>query len=316
MAAPREGAFLSFDFPHAGETYSLLSAVVWAVAVILFRKSGDVVPPRALNVFKNTLALGLVGLTMLLLGTTFLPTERTATEWLVLLVSGALGLGIADSLVFAGLNRLGASRFAVVDCSFTPWIFLSSSIYLEEELTPIKLAAGALVVCAVLVGTFERGDAEKPIPRGTLVAGAVFGLTAMLVMAIGVVIAKPVLVKVDPWWAIGVRLVGGVLTSLVISLASADWGALALAFTPGRHWRLTVPATCVGTYLAMCLWILGIKFTQVTISSVLNQTCTIFTIVFATIFLRERLTPRRVIAIGLGFAGAALVSLQQVLAPK
>ncbi len=159
------------------------------------------------------------------------------------------------------------------------------------------------------MGTFERDDTEKPIPRATLVAGAAFGLTAMLVMAIGVVIAKPVLEKVDPWWAIGVRLAGGVLTSAVIALASGDRGALARAFTPGSHWKLTVPATFIGTYLAMCLWILGIKFTQVTVSSVLNQTCTIFTIVFATIFLRERLTPRRVIAIALGFGGAVLVSL-------
>ncbi len=305
---------MSFDFPHAGETYSLLSALVWAVAVILFRKSGDLVPPRALNVFKNSLALGLVALTMLALGTTFLPAERTASDWLHLLVSGALGLGIADSLVFAGLNRIGASRFAIVDCSFTPWIFLCSSLYLHEDLGWLKLAAGALVGGAVLVGTLERTD-TKPIPRATLVAGTLLGLTAMLVVALGVVIAKPVLdiPNVDPWWAIGVRLVGGVFTSGVIALASPDRSALVRTFLPSRIWRLTVPAAIVGTYMSMCLWILGIKFTRVTTSSVLNQTCTIFTLILATVFLGERLTPRRVIAILLGSCGAVVVSLEKVL---
>jgi drug/metabolite transporter (DMT)-like permease len=287
---------------------------VWAVAVILFRKSGDLVPPRALNVFKNSLALGLVALTMLALGTTFLPAERTASDWLHLLVSGALGLGIADSLVFAGLNRIGASRFAIVDCSFTPWIFLCSSLYLHEDLGWLKLAAGALVGGAVLVGTLERTD-TKPIPRATLVAGTLLGLTAMLVVALGVVIAKPVLdiPNVDPWWAIGVRLVGGVFTSGVIALASPDRSALVRTFLPSRIWRLTVPAAIVGTYMSMCLWILGIKFTRVTTSSVLNQTCTIFTLILATVFLGERLTPRRVIAILLGSCGAVVVSLEKVL---
>ncbi len=306
---------MSLDFPHAGEVYSLLSAVVWAAAVILFRKSGDLVPPRALNVFKNAVALALVALTMRLLGTTFLPPERTAKEWLALLASGALGLGIADSLVFAGLNRIGASRFAVVDCSFTPWVFLCSSIYLGEDLGPLKLAAGALVGGAVLVGTFEPSDGKEPLPRATLAAGTAFGLTAMLVVAVGVVIAKPVLSvpSVDAWWAIGVRLVGGLLVSSVIALASSDRRALLAAFTPSRTWRVMVPAAVVGTYLSMCLWILGIKFTQVTISSVLNQTCTVFTLIFATVFLKERLTGRRVIAIALGFAGAALVSLHGIL---
>lgn len=307
---------MSLDFPYAGETYSLLSAVVWAAAVILFRKTGDSVPPRALNVFKNALALGLVALTMLALGTTFRPPGRTAAEWLTLLASGALGLGIADSLVFAGLNRIGASRFAVVDCSFTPSIFLCSSLYLHEPLGRLKLAGAALVGAAVLVGTFERkGDDAKPLERSRLAAGVALGLTAMLVMAIGVVIAKPVLSldTVDAWWAIGVRLVGGVFTSAAIALACGDRGALAHAFTPGAHWRVMVPAAVIGTYVSMCLWILGIKFTQVTISSVLNQTSTIFTLIFATIFLGERITGRRAIAIALGFGGAALVSLHKIL---
>ncbi len=308
---------MSFDFPHAGETYSLLSAVVWAVAVILFRKSGDVVPPRALNVFKNTVALGLVALTMLALGTSFLPRDRSTSDWLELLLSGALGLGVADSLVFAGLNRIGASRFAVVDCSYTPSIFLCSALYLHEDLGALKLAGAALVGCAVLVGTLEpkeEGD-EKPLERGRLISGVGFGLSSMFVMAVGVVIAKPVLshTTVDPWWAIGVRLAGGAFTSLVIALAYGDRHELALAFTPGPHWRVVLPATVVGTYFSMGLWILGIKFTQVTISSVLNQTSTIFTLIFATLFLGEKLTWRRVVAIVLGFAGAALVSVRELL---
>ena len=52
---------------------------------------------------------------------------------------------------------------------------------------------------------------------------------------------------------------------------------------------------------------------EVTISSVLNQTCAIFTLILATVFLGEKLTGRRVVAIALGFGGAALVSLHKVL---
>jgi drug/metabolite transporter (DMT)-like permease len=310
---------LSLEFPYAGETYSLLSAVVWAVAVILFRKSGDVVPPRALNVFKNTLALGLVVLTRLVLGVRFFPPERTGSEWVQLLVSGALGLGVADALVFAGLNRIGASRFAVVDCSFTPFVFLCSSLYLHEDLGALKLAGAVLVGGAVVVGTLERQTTgkteEKPLDRRTLLAGIAFGLTAMLVMAIAVVIAKPVLSlkAVDAWWVIAVRLAAGVVVSAGIALASGDRPALARAFAPGPHWKIMVPASIIGTYFSMCLWILGMKFTEVTISSVLNQTCSIFTLVLATMFLGEKLTGRRVLAIALGFGGAALVSLHALV---
>ena len=50
-----------------GEFYSLSSAFIWAVAVILFKKSGESLNPFALNLFKNVLALTLLGLTIAVL---------------------------------------------------------------------------------------------------------------------------------------------------------------------------------------------------------------------------------------------------------
>jgi drug/metabolite transporter (DMT)-like permease len=51
------------------------------------------------------------------------------------------------------------------------------------------------------------------------------------------------------------------------------------------------------------------KYTLASTASVLNQTSAIFTLILATVFLRERLTVRKSLAILMGFAGGAIAVL-------
>ena len=58
-------------------------------------------------------------------------------DYLLVLVSGALGIGIADTLFFKCLNTLGAGLTAIIDCLYSPFtIGLSTSQFetLIEEL--------------------------------------------------------------------------------------------------------------------------------------------------------------------------------------
>ena len=50
-----------------GQTCALLAAITWASALVLFKLSGERVAPIGLNLFKNTVALILLGATLLVL---------------------------------------------------------------------------------------------------------------------------------------------------------------------------------------------------------------------------------------------------------
>ena len=56
------------ELPYLGEILSLGCAIVWATAVVLFRKSGETMPPLGLNLFKDLLGLFLFIPTSLLFG--------------------------------------------------------------------------------------------------------------------------------------------------------------------------------------------------------------------------------------------------------
>jgi drug/metabolite transporter (DMT)-like permease len=296
-------------FPYAGEVYSLLCAIFWAFAVVLFRKSGERVPPVALNLFKGAFALALFVPTMLVLGTPFLPADQTRWDWGVLLLSGVIGIGVADTLFFASLNRLGAGGSAIVDCLYSPMVVLSSFVYLGEPLGWGIVFGMSLMMGAILVGTWAPAQARTEAQRNELLIGTSLGALSMVLMAVGIVLAKPVLDGAPVLWSTTVRLAGGVLFLALHAALPGERAAAWAALRPSRSWRVTVPAALLGTYLSLIVWIAGMKYTQASRSGIINQSSTLIIPLLAAVFLKEPLTRRKVGAVLLGFAGVMLVTL-------
>lgn len=290
---------------HTGEFYATTCALCWAVGMVLFRKGGEQIPPVPLNLFKNMLGVMLMTVTMLIGGRPFAPMDQGISEWILMLLSGVLGIGIADTLIFASLNRIGAGRAAIVACLYSPTVLLCSLIYLQEPVGTALVISIGLMAAAILISAW-RPDKREPSPD--LAMGVVLGILGVVFVAVAIVMIKPVLDHCDAWWATLVRLIGG-LALLLIQASARDKHRRETirCFRPSRLWYVTIPASVFGTYLAMLLWILGMKYTYTTVASVLNQLSNIFILVLATLFLREPLTWRKLVAILLGFGAGVVV---------
>ena len=300
---------MDWSWLQSGEFYSTLCALLWAVAVILFRKSGEFMKPVVLNLFKGTVGLILFLISMVVLGRSFFPAANSGLDWILLLISGAVGIGIADSIFFVALNRLGAGRQAIVDCLYSPFVVLCSILYLSEPLTPWLFAGMGLMGGAILVGTYAPVKKASEENRKQLIAGVLLGILAMLLMAAGIVLAKPILDRSDAWWVTTVRLAGGWGLLMVQVLARReDRQAFFKEIRPSLRWRISMPAALIGTYLALIFWILGMKYTYTTIASVLNQSSSLFILLLATFFLAEELTWRKGVAIVMGLGGGIIAT--------
>ncbi|HUU01239.1 MAG TPA: DMT family transporter [Myxococcota bacterium] len=296
-------------FPNAGEFYSTLCALLWASGVILFKKSGESVPPVALNLFKDVVGMLLFLAVILFFGLPITIDQHPLNDWCILLLSGAIGIGLADTLFFASLNRIGAGRSAIVDCLYSPFIILCSFFFLEEKIGISLLLSLALMIIGIIIGTWKPENTACPAERRKIFTGVMLGVLSMLLMAVSISMAKPVLDRSDPWWATTVRLAGGIALLAVQGATRRNRGSVWRCFRPGPHWKVVVPAAILGGFLAMFFWIAGMKYTDTTIASVLNQLSTIFVLFFATLFLKEPLTKRKIAAILLGFGGGVIAAL-------
>ncbi|MDD2889241.1 MAG: DMT family transporter [bacterium] len=297
---------MNLSIPYLGETLAFITAIVWAFAVILFKKSSETVHPIALNLFKNTLALILFIPTMLIFKETlFRPVPFN--EYLLLIFSGFIGIGIGDTLFFTSLSIIGAGLSSIVSCVYCPVIIAMSIIWLKETLSILQVIGIILIIVAMLLTINWKEKLQ--ITRKRLLLGIFLGILADIAMAGGVVMIKPLLVRSPLLWSTEIRLVGGLLGLGIILLLIPSRSKIVSSLFISKGWKFTIISSFLGAYIAMVTWLAGMKFTQVSIASALNQTSNIFIFLFAALLLKEPVTLQRIIAIILAVSGSLMAAL-------
>ena len=288
-----------------GEVLALLTAVTWAAAVILFKKSGETVHPIGLNLFKDLLAVVLLVPTIWLFGETlFYPASWQ--DYGIIFLSGALGIGVADTLFFKSLNILGAGLSAIIDCLYSPFVIGLSLLFLGESLTLLQMIGALMIISAVLTAVTETQ--ANVSDRMTIIKGSIYGALAQACTATGVVMVKPVLERSPLLWVTEMRLLAGSLFLIAFLAFHPNRKRIIKSVTTRLGFGYTFFGSLAGGYLAMALWLGGMKFTQASTAAVLNQTSNIFIFILAALFLKEKITFLRLIGILVGVGGALLVT--------
>jgi len=287
-----------------GEFLALVTALLYSSAVIFYKKSVVLASPFALNLFKNSVALVLLAVTSVLLGQTAL-LSIPGKDLLVMLLSGALGIGLSDTLFLMCLQRLGASRTALVDCLYSPSVILFSYLTTRETLAPLAILGGALILASVLVSS-QRGFGA-PMPRRVFWIGCALGAGAMATVAYAIVMMKPILNSYPLTLMSAIRMAGG-LAVLIVSLPfHSERKSVISILRPQPAWKWMFLGTFFGSYLSIISWLAGFKYSQAGIAALLNQTSTVFIVILAWLFLKEPMTRLKLLAMGMAFAGAVII---------
>lgn len=288
-----------------GPLCALGCALSWAVAIVFWRKGSEGVHAIGLNIFKNGFAFALLLPTMIWVeGTVWHPTPTS--DLVKLLLSGVIGIGISDALYLWSLNIIGASRLAIVDCLYSPAIFLMAFLFLGETLTLVQALGATLVISAVFFVTHEK--TKEDLSARAVTIGCAVCAIAVFSMAAGILWVKPLFDNLPLFWIINVRLFGGFVSSLAIGLLSKQRVEIFRGLFDSPHKGKIILASFFGTYVSMVLWVAGFKYNKAAIAAVLNQTTTLFTVLFAALFLGEVLTRRKLLATLIAITGVFLVT--------
>jgi len=289
-----------------GKLFALLCAVLWAVAVILFKKSGEKLSPIALNLYKTSVALIMI-LPLVIIENLFFHSinELSLYDYISLIASGIIGIAIADSLFFKSLNVLGAGLTAIVDCVYSPMTILLAFVFLSEKISLAVVVGSILVAFAVLIGAYQKNTKSLKITK--TIIGIFYGISGIFLMVISVILMKPVLQKASVFFVTEIRLLSGLIGILVLIFFRKDRKKLFRSSISKSNFKYALPATILGNVLAMTLWIAAFKLTNINIAAILNQTNTIFIIILASVFLNEKFTLRKLIATILAFSGSIIV---------
>lgn len=314
-----------------GELCSILSALAWAIGLMFYRQLGARLPPLQLNFLKNLLVLGMLLPAIPLVHGLAVP-HFSGVQLAAAIASGVLGIGVADTLYFRALNELGAGRMGILGNFYSPFVIVLSFAFLGERLLPMQLAGFVLVSAGVWVAAWPRKTLES-VARGlspetaghTLSSGRdnrrfnglAYGLLAVVLMAVSVVLAKRVLEAQPLLWVTGWRMLGAIVGMGAIALVRGEgramFGMVGAQAAPhglgGIPWGRLALAAFIGQFLAMILWLAGYKFTQASVAAILNETASVFILLLAAVWLKEPLTRRAVLGVALTLGGVSCMLL-------
>lgn len=290
-----------------GKSFALLCALLWAMAVIYFRKAGEKVRPVPLNLLKTVVSIVLLAPLIAFVDGTFRPAGVTAGDLLLALASGVLGIVMADTLYFKCLNIVGAGITAIVACLYSPLVIGLSLLILDQGVDARQLGGAVLVISAVVLASLKT--AGTGLPARGMALGLLYGAGSMLSMAMGIILMKPVLDKASVFWVMEVRMLAALPLLALLVAANPQRAAMLRSILDRDNLKSALPGTFLGNFLAMIIWAAAFKLTSVNSAAILNQTSTIFVLILAWIFLREPFTLRKAAATALATAGSVLVLL-------
>jgi drug/metabolite transporter (DMT)-like permease len=289
-----------------GEFFALACAFSWALAIILFRRVDDALPPFELNLFKNLLGFSLVLPTMVVVEG-FQLAAFSAQEIAVVSLSGFLGIAVADTWYLRALSLMGASRTGIVASLLSPIVILLSVLFLGESLRGWQLGGFALVMSGILLVTWRQNRRE--VDATHLSKGTFYGIGAMFLMAVGIVMVKGILETRPFMMTVEIRLAGGVAGMVIYSVLRGQLGAIKRNFMKPLPWKLIISASVLGAYVSMMMWLAGYKLIPASEASILNETANAWIVLLAWLMLGESIGYRKVAGIMLTSAGVIVMLL-------
>lgn len=289
-----------------GEALALSAPMFWGLAVVLFRRSGESMPAFELNLFKNCVGFLLLVPTVLLVhGPT--PPAFSGTEWLVVIVSGAIGMALADTWYLRAINLLGAGRAGIVGSLLSPFVIMISAVFLGERLGLWQWLGFVLVMAGIGLVSWRRRRRE--VDAEDLRSGLLLGVAAILLVAVGVVMVKPVLERHEFLWVVEIRLLGGVAAMLLIMFLRGRAKKVWAVYQAPHRWGTVLLGSFLGGYLVTLLWLGGYRLLPASEASIYNEAQASFAVLFAWLILGETINRQKLAGLALTVAGVIVMLL-------
>ncbi|MEL6489427.1 MAG: DMT family transporter [Cyanobacteria bacterium J06621_3] len=312
-----------------GEGAALLAAFLWAAATLMFGRLGKSISPLVLNIVKGLFAIAMMIVTLaftslLSSGSAAMPALPTQAVWL-LIVSGAVGIGLGDTAYFSAINTLGARRALLLETLAPPMAAVMAWVFLSEQLAFGAIAGITITLTGVAWVISERvpGIAYQSTGAGVRVA-----LLATFCQASGAVLSRAALAEttVSPLWSSFIRLFAGLVCMGVTALVKPNYVESASDREVRRHkeptqWRAALlrlrspklllaiaTASFFATYLGIWLQQIALKYAVTGVAQALLATSPLFVLPMA-VLLGDRINWRATVGALIALSGVWILLL-------
>ena len=302
------------NYTYFGEMAAISAAICWSFAVIIFRSASNELSPFLITALKNTIALLLFTLSFLTFKMPLWMDSFLISDYIKIIISGFLGMGIGDILFIYALSKIGANRVAIVNAFEPAVIYMFSITMLGTILTIQQLIGFIIVILSMIIMGSEKdsNDINPRIKRN----GMLLQILAVVISSFGIVLIKPVLNKINgnmeaQIWITTFRLVPGFIIAWIVFLFQKNKKQLLIPLKKSKNLWKIILGSGIGTFIALSFWIIGYSYIdKPPIASIIGQTSVIFITILAWLILNEKISKIRLISMGIAIAGVLLITIK------
>ena len=289
-----------------GELAALTTALLWAISATVYSILGQTIPPLLLNLYKGVIAIVLILVTLFLGNNIFSAIELKSL--VILLISGAIGIGLGDTAYFSTLNYLGPRKTLLLETLAPPMAALLGSLFLGELLSFAPWCGIFLTILGVIwvIGEQTR---ERITAQQNLFPGINWGLLAAFCQASGAILSRYALVdsNIIPLESALLRLIGGTIFVLFLLLKYQS----NYQYFPAQKWSMKLMGVIfltafMSTYLGIWLQQTAFKFSPAGIAQTLLATSPLFVIPIAAC-LGEKISLRSLLGAVISLIGIGIL---------
>ncbi len=293
----------------SGHFAALLAAFLWAFCSVLFKDLGHSIKPVELNLIKGIGAIGLLAFTSLLLGENLSLISSQAI--LLLLLSGAVGIGFGDTMYFEAINCIGPNRSLLL-ATLAPIITaVLALIFLGEKIVPLAWLGVAITLMGILLVITQKHDSINGSAKNDR-TGILFALLFAFAQAAGAVISRWALTQtsITPLQSSVVRIFAGIvfLFGWIAITRTRLGGWMKPGNVNAKSWLKVSLVVLLGAYLPLWLQQVAFKNTEVGIAQTLLATAPIFILPISAL-QKEKISLREIFGMVISVAGIAVLFL-------
>jgi DME family drug/metabolite transporter len=293
-----------------GELAALGAAISWAIAPILYRNALVNTNPISANIIR-CVTNGIV-LTVFLVAFGLTGILASLPPWVLIftVISGAIGLGVGDTLYMWGIKILGISRAVPLASTYPLFGLIWATWLLGQPLSVITLTGAAIILLGIWLLS-RKNHAETTKHKGKLVLlGVVASLGTAVIWSISLtmmnIVVSSGVVGLDTNYAIVTLRIASIAVLLTVFSPFIDKGHGFLKIS-----KKVIVLLCAGGLIANGLgWLLmnySFLFTSETAAVPISSTSPLFAALAGFLFFREKATLLPILGVISIVAGIILI---------
>ena len=285
------------------EWSALACALIWSANGLILRTQSEYVTPGAMNaircivasiIFFIALPFDIAPLANLL--------EVTGNQWFLMFAALSLGVALGDTFYLIALKEIGVSRTLALTGTFPLATLIWQTLLLKAPLNPTLVTGSLLVVLGIVVLSRSGENNEEPT---NLYRNILLALCASICWGFSATLLKPATVNMTSIQANAIRM--PLIAFLLFFLRVLPSGNENLRGIKLKNLLIVSATGILGMGLGGFLFIYAI--TEINPATVVTITSSspLFGMLFAAIFLKERITKHVGLGIVLCLAGVYAV---------